>query len=183
MRLRRLTGRACGRGYALLTVADTGHGMDAATMAQVFEPYFTTKEAGKGTGLGLAVVHGIVVQSGGHIDVQSEPGRGSAFRVLWPQAEGPVKPGSNHDLDLAVQGGTETILLVEDEDAVRRLAARVLTNHGYRVLEARDGIEAQQISQRSGEFLHLMLTDVVMPGGISGLDLASGWPRSGRRCG
>jgi CheY-like chemotaxis protein len=158
--------------YALLTVADTGHGMDAATRARVFEPFFTTKESGKGTGLGLATVYGIVVQSGGQIDVQSEFGRGTVFRVLWPLAAGLAKPGSSHDLDVAVRGGTETILLVEDEDSVRGLTAKVLAGYGYRVIEARDGAEAEQVGQRTGDYLHLMLTDVVMPG-ISGLELAT----------
>ncbi|HEY1381123.1 MAG TPA: response regulator [Gemmataceae bacterium] len=158
--------------YALLTVADTGHGMDAQTKARIFEPFFTTKESGKGTGLGLATVYGIVVQSGGHIDVSSELNRGTVFRVLWPQAAGPAKPGSAHDLDLSVRGGTETVLLVEDEDAVRGLAAKVLASYGYRVIEARDGAEAEQVGRRGGDYLHLMVTDVVMPG-ISGLELAT----------
>jgi PAS domain S-box-containing protein len=158
--------------YALLTVADTGCGMDAETRARVFEPFFTTKEPGRGTGLGLATVYGVVVQSGGHIDVQSEPDRGTTFRVLWPQADEPAAsltpPGA---VEAAVRGGTETILLVEDEATVRGLAARVLAVYGYRVLEARDGAEAQQVARQSGLYLHLMVTDVVMPG-ISGLELA-----------
>ena len=158
--------------YALLTVADTGHGMDAQTKARIFEPFFTTKEVGKGTGLGLATVYGNVGAHGGHIDVQSTVGRGTTFRVLWPQAVGPVKPGSDHSIDVAVRGGTETILLVEDEEAVRGLAAKVLASYGYRVVEARDGAEAEQIGRRAEEYLHLLLTDVVMPG-ISGLELAT----------
>jgi PAS domain S-box-containing protein len=158
--------------YALLTVADTGHGMDAATRARVFEPFFTTKESGKGTGLGLATVYGIVVQSGGQIDVQSEVGRGTVFRVLWPMAAGLARPGSNYDLDIVVRGGTETILLVEDEESVRGLAAKVLAGYGYRVIEASDGAEAEEVGRRVGDYLHLMVTDVVMPG-ISGLELAT----------
>jgi PAS domain S-box-containing protein len=157
--------------YALMTVADTGHGMDAQTKARIFEPFFTTKEAGKGTGLGLATVYGIVGQSGGHIDVQSTIGQGTTFRVLWPQAAGPVKSPTAPSIDLTVLGGTETILLVEDEDAVRRLASKVLAGYGYRVIEAGDGAEAEQLGKRSAEYLHLMITDVVMPG-ISGLELA-----------
>jgi PAS domain S-box-containing protein len=158
--------------YALLTVSDTGHGIDAQTKARIFEPFFTTKEAGKGTGLGLATVYGIVVQSGGHIDVQSTVGRGTTFRVFWPQADGPVRPGVEHDRAVAVRGGTETILLVEDDNQVRGLAAKVLTSYGYTVIEARDGADAEQIGRRGGEYLHLLVTDVVMPG-ISGLELAT----------
>jgi PAS domain S-box-containing protein len=157
--------------YALLTVADTGHGMDAATKARIFEPFFTTKEAGRGTGLGLATVYGIVVQSGGHIDVQSAPGRGATFRILWPQAAGTDKPPSG-EFDINIRGGTETILLVEDEEQVRGLAARVLAGFGYKVIEARDGAEAEQIGRSESDYLHLLVTDVVMPGGMSGLDLA-----------
>ncbi len=158
--------------YALLTVADTGHGMDAQTKARIFEPFFTTKEVGKGTGLGLATVYGNVTASGGHINVSSEIGRGTVFQVFWPRAAGPAKPGSVHDLDLTVRGGSETVLLVEDEDSVRGLAAKVLASYGYRVIEARDGAEAEQVGRRGGDYLHLMVTDVVMPG-ISGLELAT----------
>ena len=159
-------------GYALLTVADNGHGMDAQTKARIFEPFFTTKEVGKGTGLGLAMVYGIVTAHGGHIDVQTSVGRGTTFRVFWPLASGQVKPGSDHDLDVTVRGGTETVLLVEDEDQVRGLARTVLDSYGYTVIEARDGAEAEQIGRRGNEYLHLMVTDVVMPG-ISGLELAT----------
>jgi signal transduction histidine kinase/ActR/RegA family two-component response regulator len=158
--------------YALLTVADTGCGMDEATKARIFEPFFTTKEPGKGTGLGLAVVHGIVAQSGGHIDVQTAPGRGTTFRILLPQAEGPVPPpAAARAAPGKPAGGTETVLLVEDEDAVRAFAARVLQTYGYQVLEARDGAEAQQVAARDGRAPDLMVTDVVMPG-LSGLELA-----------
>jgi PAS domain S-box-containing protein len=157
--------------YALLTVADTGCGMDAETKAHIFEPFFTTKEPGKGTGLGLATVYGIVTQSLGHIDVQSEPGRGTTFRVHWPQCDEPAAaPDAAAETEAAL-GGTETVLLVEDEDAVRKLAARALEGYGYRVLVARDGREAEQVAQRDGRDLHLLLTDVVMPE-ISGLELA-----------
>jgi two-component system cell cycle sensor histidine kinase/response regulator CckA len=158
--------------YALLTVGDTGCGMDEATKARIFEPFFTTKGVGQGTGLGLATVYGIVVQSGGRIDVQSEPGRGTTFRVLLPQTAGAVEPApAAPPTEALPRGGTETVLLVEDEDAVRELAARVLLTLGYVVVAARDGAEAQQIAQQANQFLHLMVTDVVMPG-VSGLELA-----------
>jgi PAS domain S-box-containing protein len=159
--------------YALFTIADTGHGMDAQTKARIFEPFFTTKEVGKGTGLGLATVYGTVTAHGGHIDVQTSVGRGTTFRVFWPLASGPPKAGSSGEIDITVRGGTETILLVEDEEQVRRLAATVLTSYGYRVIEAKDGVDAEQIARRSGDYLHLLLTDVVMPNGTSGLDLAA----------
>ncbi len=158
--------------YALLSVADTGHGMDAQTKARIFEPFFTTKQVGKGTGLGLATVYGIVTAHGGHVDVQSTVGRGTVFRVFWPRSAGPVKGGSNHDMEVTVRGGTETILLVEDEDSVRGLAKTVLDSYGYTVIEARDGVEAEQVGRRGKEYLHLMVTDVVMPG-ITGLELAA----------
>jgi two-component system cell cycle sensor histidine kinase/response regulator CckA len=155
--------------YALLTVTDTGRGMDAATQAQVFEPFFTTKGPGEGSGLGLAVVHGIVTQSGGHITVQSEPGRGSTFRVLLPQLDAPLAEPQKDTAALA--GGAETILLVGDEDTSRGLAAQALQSYGYQVLAARDGAEAQQMAQQIGRYLHLMVTDLSMPG-IGGAELA-----------
>lgn len=158
--------------YAVIAVADTGHGMDPQTQAKVFEPFFTTKEAGRGTGLGLATVHGIVTQSGGHVRVESTLGRGTTFTILWPQADSPVKAGSVHDLNLEIYSGSETVLLVEDEDALRTLAARVLSGSGYRVLEARNGAEAQQIAENVGGKIDLMVTDVIMPG-IDGYELAN----------
>ncbi|MDB5310275.1 MAG: Blue-light-activated protein [Gemmataceae bacterium] len=155
--------------YVLVAVSDTGHGMDEATRARVFEPFFTTKGSDKGTGLGLAVVHGIVKQSGGLVDVYSEPGVGTSFKVYLPRADEPA--GSKPAVAVAPRRGTETVLLVEDEDGVRSLAKLVLERHGYQVLEARNGGEALILSRQFGEPIHLMVTDVVMPR-MSGWQLA-----------
>jgi CheY-like chemotaxis protein len=149
--------------YAYLEVADSGVGMDAATRARIFEPFFTTK-GDKGTGLGLATVYGIVKQSDGHIAVDSAPGRGTRFRVFFPAAAEAHSPPP-----VAVQsggrrpGGTETILLVEDEDAVRSLTRHVLKGCGYTILEARNGWEAINLAGQSTTPVHLLVTDVVMP--------------------
>jgi CheY-like chemotaxis protein len=147
-----------------LTIADTGAGMDAATRARVFEPFFTTKEVGKGTGLGLATVYGIVKQSGGHISVESEVGRGTTFTILLPVAR--EAPGSEEAAVPAIPDlprGTETVLVVEDESAVRDLSCRILRACGYTVLEARNGREAVEVAQRSSGPVHLVVTDLVMP--------------------
>jgi two-component system, cell cycle sensor histidine kinase and response regulator CckA len=158
--------------YVMLAVADTGDGIDAATKARIFEPFFTTKEQGKGSGLGLATVYGIVKQSGGYIWVYSELGHGTVFKVYFPIAEspsGPVRDGSG-DGDLKKQAW-ETVLLVEDEDAVRALAREVLRRQGYIVLEARHGVDALRLAERHPDEIHLMITDVVMPH-MSGRELA-----------
>ena len=158
--------------FVCLTVADTGCGMDPATLKQVFEPFFTTKETGKGTGLGLATVHGIVAQHRGWVEVKSAPGAGTAFHVFLP-AEAQLAAG---DLESALEGalprGRETILLVEDDDDVRRVAGRSLRSQGYQVHEAADGPEAMAAWQTHGAKVDLVLTDMVMPGGMSGLELA-----------
>jgi len=159
--------------YEMLALTDTGQGMDDATRLRVFEPFFTTKEQGKGTGLGLATVYGMVKQSGGYIWVYSEPGRGTSFKVYYPHAEQrvaaqPEHPGRRHTDDTH---GWETVLLVEDEDAVRALAREVLRRHGYAVLEARHGVDAVRAAERHTDDIHLMVTDVVMPH-MSGRDLA-----------
>jgi PAS domain S-box-containing protein len=157
--------------YVLVAVSDTGHGMDAATQARLFEPFFTTKGPGRGTGLGLAMVYGFVKQSGGHIDTESEVGRSTTFKVYLPRTDETV-PSSRSSQDFVMlPRGTETILLVEDQDAVRVFARQVLQAGGYTVLEARGGEEAFQVAQQCPGPIHLLVTDVVMPR-MSGLQLA-----------
>jgi signal transduction histidine kinase len=158
-------------GHVLLEVRDTGCGMDEPTKARLFEPFFTTKEPGKGTGLGLATVYGIVNQSDGHITVQSEPGRGATFQIYLPQVTSCVpQPPPGLSAAGPVQGA-ETVLLVEDEEDVRKLARHVLQANHYRVLEAADGSEALQVSAAWHEPIHLLVTDVFMPT-MSGRQLA-----------
>ena len=159
--------------YVMLAVTDNGCGMDAETQAHVFEPFFTTKEKGKGTGLGLATVYGVVKQSGGYVWVYSEPGRGTSFKIYLPRiAETAVPAGREGKSDMQVpQRGSETILLVEDEKGVRELAREYLTSSGYAVIEAEDGHTALELAAMHVGPIHLLLTDVVMPG-ISGRELA-----------
>jgi len=148
--------------YVLLAVSDTGEGMDAATRSRIFEPFFTTKEAGKGTGLGLATVYGIVRQSGGHIEVYSEPGRGSTFKVYLPRVDG-VPETTVASKPQTSLGGTETILLVEDDPALRAMTRELLEDVGYRVIAADAGDAAVDRASTSSEPIDLVLTDVVMP--------------------
>ncbi len=165
--------------HVVLSVSDTGTGMDQGTMSKIFDPFFTTKEHGKGTGLGLSTVEGIVSQSKGHITVESDPGRGTIFRIYLPAVEGipsrdeeagPEKPA----------GGQETILVVEDDPGVRNLVRQVLAINGYPVLVASNGEEALRVSREHREPIHLLVTDVVMPG-MSGRVLANriAWDRPG----
>jgi len=149
--------------YVSLIVRDTGLGMDQETRARVFEPFFTTKEKGKGTGLGLATVYGIVKQSGGYIWVESDLGAGSVFQTLLPRVPAPADPQRVPEAPDFHSGG-ETILLVEDDPVVRRMAAEVLLSKGYRVLAAPSGADALHIAASHRGKLDLLLTDVVMPG-------------------
>ena len=150
-------------------MTDTGHGMDDATRARIFEPFFTTKEVGKGTGLGLATVHGIVEQSGGRIEVDSDLGQGTIFRIYFPVSDAEPAPGEPNLL--VPERGTETILLVEDEAVLRGLVARILREAGYLVLEAGDAGEALTVSESYPGVIDLLLTDIVMPR-TSGHELA-----------
>ena len=157
--------------YVMLTVTDSGHGMEAGTLSHIFEPFFTTKPMGKGTGLGLATVYGIVKQSGGSIQVASEAGRGSTFRIYLPASEGTTRKPQELRAAETVAGGSETILIAEDEPDLRELTRIFLQGYGYNVLEAES---AEQAIQMAGVFagpVHLLLTDVIMPG-ISGRQLA-----------
>jgi PAS domain S-box-containing protein len=158
--------------YALLAISDTGVGMDKEVLSHIFEPFFTTKELGKGTGLGLAMVHGIVTQSGGHIWVDTEPEQGSTFKVYLPQLLQNLETLQAPKPAKGVVTGSETILLVEDEDLVREMTRRVLRKYGYTVLEASDGQEALTLCEAYQEKINLLITDIVMPGGMNGHDLA-----------
>lgn len=149
--------------YVMLAVCDTGIGMDSGIQKQIFEPFFTTKEVGQGTGLGLATVYGIVKQSGGNIEVFSEEGAGTTFKIFLPRVAEPVEDENRKGIPAALAGGTETILLVEDEEQVRNLTREILNECGYTVIEAQNGVEALSIcSSRECKF-HLLMTDVVMP--------------------
>ena len=156
----------------MLAVSDTGCGMDKETQAHVFEPFFTTKEIGKGTGLGLSNVYGIVKQNQGFISVYSELGTGATLRIYLPSAEGAAESAPPAETPRNPPNGTETILLVEDEDSLRELARVCLQSAGYTVLDARNGQEAIEIGRQYGGNIQLLLTDVVMPG-ISGSTLAA----------
>ena len=157
--------------YVTLAVSDTGCGMNPETQAKIFEPFFTTKEEGRGTGLGLATVHGIVKQSGGSIEVASQPGRGTTFTVYLPRTDETVPRGVRKKPKSKNLKGTETILLVEDEPNVRHLACDELRRLGYTVLEAQNGVEALLMSSQHPNTIHLLVTDVVMPG-MNGRDVA-----------
>ena len=158
--------------YVLLSTTDTGCGMDAKTQAGIFEPFFTTKEVGKGTGLGLSTVYGIVKQSSGFIWVQSAPGKGSCFEVYLPQVQGKGDAATEKAVSLPSVPDALTVLVVEDDDSVRELAARFLDTVGYRVITAKDGVEALQFANELGPAIGALLTDVVMPR-MRGTELAT----------
>ena len=157
--------------YAMLSIGDTGTGMDQATQSRVFEPFYTTKEAGKGTGLGLSTAYGIVKQSGGFITVKSEPGKGSDFHIYFPRAQGTVTRAPPAGRIEGGGGGSESILLVEDEGPLRKLIGDALRAHGYRVLEASDGKAGIDLAAHSDAPLDLLLTDVILPD-VSGPQVA-----------
>jgi signal transduction histidine kinase/CheY-like chemotaxis protein len=157
--------------YVLLAVSDTGIGMDERTLARLFEPFFTTKETGKGTGLGLSTCYGIVKQAGGSIWVYSEPGKGTTFKVYLPRTQEAAAGLPERPMRRRVIGGHETVLVVEDNDAVRDVAVAALEAQGYRVLQAANGADALRLAESLEEPVHLLLTDVVMPG-MSGAALA-----------
>jgi two-component system, cell cycle sensor histidine kinase and response regulator CckA len=149
--------------YVLLVVTDSGMGMDKETQARIFEPFFTTKEHGKGTGLGLATVYGIVKQSGGFIWVYSEPDKGASFKVYLPRTDGEIDKNRQLPEDKNLRRGTESVLLVEDDDSVRAFTAEVLRSHGYKVLEAGSPQDALVLPDEEARGVQLLLTDVVMP--------------------
>jgi CheY-like chemotaxis protein len=156
--------------YVMLAVSDNGIGMSPETVAHIFEPFYTTKGSGQGTGLGLSTVYGIVKQSGGYIWVYSEPGKGTTFKVYLPRVQELADPKQEVVIP-GVNKGSETVLLVEDDGAVRELASMILSSNGYLVLPAQDALEAEHFSANHSGEIHLLLTDIMMPG-TSGRELA-----------
>lgn len=158
--------------FVCLTVTDSGSGIAPEILSHIFEPFFTTKEVGKGTGLGLATVYGIVKQHQGWIEVESQPAKGTSFRVFLPETAGAVETTGKPDQETAVVGGSETILVVEDEAPVRELVCDFLAGHGYKILQAESGVKALEVWAEWKDSIDLLLTDLVMPDRISGRELA-----------
>jgi nitrogen-specific signal transduction histidine kinase len=157
--------------YIMVAVTDTGSGMNAEVAGRAFEPFFTTKEVGKGTGLGLSMVYGFAKQSGGSMQIGSEPGHGTAVKLFFPRLDAPHGNGAPPPDPVAIPAGSGTILVVEDDDMVRSYVERQLREFGYRVIAARNGREALEILRKPDE-IQLLFTDVVMPGGMFGPELA-----------
>jgi CheY-like chemotaxis protein len=155
----------------LLTVSDTGSGMDNATLSRIFEPFFTTKEPGQGTGLGLAMVYGVVKQSGGSIWVSSKVGGGTSFQIYLPQAQGVPEALVSTKPQTALRQGSETILLVEDDAAVRELVSMMLSSKGYKILTAESLSDVERICKKHSGSIHLLLTDMILPG-VTGREIA-----------
>jgi CheY-like chemotaxis protein len=155
----------------MLAVSDNGYGMDAETMVYLFEPFFTTKEVGKGTGLGLATIYGIVKQDTGFMNVYSEPGQGTTFKIYLPRQGGKAPPAPNEDTDSSMAHGNETILLVEDEPMILKMTTTMLELQGYKVLLAATPGEAIVLAKEHAGEIHILITDVVMPE-MNGRDLA-----------
>ncbi len=158
--------------YAMVTVSDTGHGMMPDLLARVFEPYFTTKPDGKGTALGLAMVFGFVTQSGGHVKIYSEPVEGTTVKIYLPRAIGAVVASPRTSAPVDLPRGSATVLVVEDEAAVREIACTILADIGYRVLEAADSEEALRVFGANAAAVDLLLTDVILPGKVRGRELS-----------
>src|SRR5258705_2420987 len=154
-----------------MRVSDAGCGIARDVLRRISEPFFTTKEAGKGTGLGLATVYGIVKQHQGWIEVESRVGKGTTFHVLLPAGSKPARTMVEPAAATAERGRRETVMIAEDEPALRRLAARILGSLGYEVLEAASGVEAIQVWEQHGRKVDLLLTDMVMPDGLTGREL------------
>jgi CheY-like chemotaxis protein len=158
--------------YVLIAASDTGHGMTPATVARVFEPFFTTKETGKGTGLGLSQVYGFVRQTSGHVRIYSEVGEGTTVKLYLPRAaEGAVEVDTVQAVETSSHGGHETVLVVEDHEALRNYSSGILRELGYKVLEADSGLAALDVLRANND-IALLFTDVVLPGGMDGRQLA-----------
>jgi len=157
--------------YVVLSVSDTGMGMDEEVKNKIFEPFFTTKETGRGTGLGLATVFGIVKQNNGHIDVYSEPGKGTTFKIYWPATDGNASDQQRTKVNSLPLRGNETALIVEDDKAVKEFACRVLNEYGYNTICASNGEQALNLLKETTEKIDLVITDLIMPK-MSGKELA-----------